>query len=1151
MAPAPPASPQKRVTRARAAAKKGATDPKTSSDKPAPKPQTRKRGQPVEEKAAEGDMPEVVEPLRKSARRVATAAPARRLKITPLQDATKSQLLPQPEDGAPRQATKMPRATRLTKATVADAETTEIEAPEEPAKPKRAASTKSKGTSKTTASKLRGRPKKEEVDEQEMGVEDNNMTRQTRARAGSNATSTRALAVAPSKAAMPKKKVTFQDLPECDKENQPVLRAKKDEKGKAAASAGGIRAKPVRRPAVISRTKAKQSTTKAMAEAPMQTVLTPKKVTQIAKSSSPTGSDEDELNGAKTPIRDLSQSPKRNVNIIRTVSPVKKLDFGSQVLPLSPVKSQNQSTLLSPARRPPPSPFKETLRESPKRGDGSLLISAGPKSDEMNTDGDVALSINKMLLQSPKKLALETSIFPQSVSKAHKSPLKASLLQSPPKRPISPVKTRSAIKVKPDERTHTEEGAVCTVTPEVKVSNHPSASMSPGRPLGVRRMSQDELEEEPECTIDFDQSIVDIRSPFKLEQEDMIAVDPASEGSDHIQITEQDLQLHCITAQPEAHSETQSDVLTAHENSSIDQQVQNVELMATAPANIMPRGQTPAKPVAFLFRSSHLRDDDESSEDELQSPVKMTSVETPATAFGSRSRLSTASRGVIEQNPGFTPLATQLSGWLASSPDKRPVKKYQQRGIFSPVAAQHVPGEIVIDRQSPATSRVSTEPRLSVTGRRSAGVRQSMAPRSSLCISIGGTPDKSTYFADEMAVKDLEEEIENMQHEDQNQDMFRAANSEESSDRTLVEDSASVEEVEGPESDQQAGRHQMEEQDLMEEVVTVAKDISCELEPEATEGESRQQVLENSQDSTGSSVYGDENAVPTETAALVLENSPTEIDECSNTPVAVPSTTNRAPLQDFTTPLRPAQRGSQFPHTVVSKVPLRPEGHTSLIKVTRKRSRSLSAGPPSVKKTPILHASEITRSRTINTFSLAKTELVSPFSTITTTPSQHSFAPSDFGDSTLDGIEIDEVEDDENLPPITPTTATPRGVAAAAAPSKTPRTAQTPAPPPACGGVLQGAVVFVDVHTTEGADASGIFIELLTQMGAKCVRSWAWNPRASMGVNVDEAASAPAGANSKIGITHVVYKDGGKRTLEKVRDTDGVVKCVGVGWVLE
>ncbi|KAG8416102.1 hypothetical protein J3459_013803 [Metarhizium acridum] len=62
-------------------------------------------------------------------------------------------------------------------------------------------------------------------------------------------------------------------------------------------------------------------------------------------------------------------------------------------------------------------------------------------------------------------------------------------------------------------------------------------------------------------------------------------------------------------------------------------------------------------------------------------------------------------------------------------------------------------------------------------------------------------------------------------------------------------------------------------------------------------------------------------------------------------------------------------------------------------------------------------------------------------------------------------------------------------------------------------------------------------------MGAKCVKTWNWNPSGSL---TSEGASS-----SKVGITHVVFKDGGKRTMEKVRESNGVVHCVGVSWVLE
>jgi len=123
-------------------------------------------------------------------------------------------------------------------------------------------------------------------------------------------------------------------------------------------------------------------------------------------------------------------------------------------------------------------------------------------------------------------------------------------------------------------------------------------------------------------------------------------------------------------------------------------------------------------------------------------------------------------------------------------------------------------------------------------------------------------------------------------------------------------------------------------------------------------------------------------------------------------------------------------------------------------------------------------------------------------------------------------------------------------------------------------GILTGAVVYVDVHTTEGADASGIFVELLTQLGARCVKQWNWSPKNSVNTPVgkggfglggsDEgireigqvgtpggSGQGSIGGGGKIGITHVVYKDGGRRTLEKVKESNGVVQCVGVAWVLE
>ncbi|CAF3592858.1 hypothetical protein SNK03_001702 [Fusarium graminearum] len=121
--------------------------------------------------------------------------------------------------------------------------------------------------------------------------------------------------------------------------------------------------------------------------------------------------------------------------------------------------------------------------------------------------------------------------------------------------------------------------------------------------------------------------------------------------------------------------------------------------------------------------------------------------------------------------------------------------------------------------------------------------------------------------------------------------------------------------------------------------------------------------------------------------------------------------------------------------------------------------------------------------------------------------------------------------------PSTPVAATPSKSdlwSSLGTPARTPRRDLNPA-------ILRGAVVFVDVYTSEGADASSIFVDLLTQMGAKCMKSWSWNP----------TSSENDMTSSKVGITHVVFKDGSKRTLEKVRESNGVVQCVGVSWVLD
>ncbi|OJK03934.1 hypothetical protein ASPACDRAFT_75452 [Aspergillus aculeatus ATCC 16872] len=222
------------------------------------------------------------------------------------------------------------------------------------------------------------------------------------------------------------------------------------------------------------------------------------------------------------------------------------------------------------------------------------------------------------------------------------------------------------------------------------------------------------------------------------------------------------------------------------------------------------------------------------------------------------------------------------------------------------------------------------------------------------------------------------------------------------------------------------------------------------------------------------------------------------------------------------TPVKNRIPQMQTVHTV-SKVPLKPEGQISPLKISRKRGLSLSGASP-------IRAS--TRIRT------------------------STFAPTQQTDPPLLPRKSPRLQRVSMTRPVAPVTQPAEPKNERSTPAKRPP--QSPSPTksakaprrsmsaPAPKLALQGAVVYVDVHTTEGEDASGIFIELLQQMGARCIKNWCWNPRASL---APEEGLEPK--EGKVGVTHVVFKDGSARTLEKVRHARGLVKCVGVGWVLD
>ena len=257
------------------------------------------------------------------------------------------------------------------------------------------------------------------------------------------------------------------------------------------------------------------------------------------------------------------------------------------------------------------------------------------------------------------------------------------------------------------------------------------------------------------------------------------------------------------------------------------------------------------------------------------------------------------------------------------------------------------------------------------------------------------------------------------------------------------------------------------------------------------------EVAKPIQQSQESDQYGDENELP-------------QMVSTENVMQAVNPVTQSA----FVTPAKVFYNRPQVIHTT-SKVPLKgaEEDSPSELKVPKKRSKSL-AGPLvelNLSEDP-LFAKDVSKVPNV-----ASTEYER---TITETPK-----------------------------PI----ATPKSPGKLARDARTPSIdlasiARSPAKSVRKGSdaqILRGAVVHVDVHTTEGADASGIFVELLTSMGAKCIKQWTWNPRTSLVAGEDPTAKG------KVGITHVVFKDGSKRTLQKVREAKGLVLCIGVGWVLE
>jgi hypothetical protein len=933
------------------------------------------------------------------------------------------------------------------------------------------------------ATRTRGRPKKAAEPSKEEPQPTKPATRTTRTKktaepeseapaepAKKPATRTRGSATAPTKStaaksATAKKTVKFEEPEKENIEPAPTKTAR----GKAAETATtGLRAKPVRR-TVASSTAARASTRAGAGTAKTSgqeskyekpTPLSPKKVTQMAMhnranitksdSNAPESEDElaaDEKTTAKPKAKAMSGVRVRGGMKLQVPRPVPK-----------PTSDENEvenevpvSTVIlgSPCRRPPPSPWKDSLKTPAKRADGlPALAQSAVRPPARLFDGETG----QQQQQQPQS-ALKTSLFASPAKRSQSamnglalhpaggmqltapSPFKTSLL-SPPKRPMSPNKPSflglgSPQKQQEDETMFGRSPApkpTLLATPlvaehsdgqgnglsageldipedveEEEEEREPNRLLFPGRMSAVLpRHADPALDQEESKHEESDREEDHQEEHPKEDQVDLVA-DDIQQVEEHV-----DDPMHLDEPEPETvMARSEREFTTTPPASPPNQQQQNAGFFGLREKDLNPM---------------HDQEDTESEdEDELATNENlMPATPCPATSrtttgnnnamsvrsanFGDRSSVK---RARTDDKFGFTPLTGRLNAWgVASSPLK--------------MGRPESPG---IDVLSQEDDEAQTVPQTKTPGTAS--------------------PMRNTYFDEAIAQTNIEEH-----HEQNNEQQVEEPITSEPMD---TEDGVLT-----PEFD---------DIPVTEEDVSLAAEAN---EMSLMEPAQVEDMLHDDALSEASQEYGDENAIPIDPTLLV------------------PPTT---PQRNF----------SEVRHVhTVSKVPTKPADDSTPRPRVKRRGHSIS-------RLPVQRPTQgLQRNATVISYSPTKKATQ---------------------------IEETEAEDRaESAPPVTPAKSE---WSIAGTPARTPRRDLNPA-------LLRGAVVFVDVHTSEGADASGIFVELLSQMGARCVKSWPWNP-----------TSPPQDGGSRIGITHVVYKDGGKRTLEKVRESAGVVQCVGVSWVLE
>lgn len=847
-----------------------------------------------------------------------------------------------------------------------------------------------------------------------------------------------------------RKKVTF-DAPE--KENVDPDATKKSGSN-AAPVATGLRARPVRKAPVPraargAATRAAGSTSSANpASAPSKgakTPLSPKKVTQVPYSRDDS---EDELTAMdKPPVRSMVKDPLKPP--ASALSSFRKPDLRRDQPEPPPEESQSQEgdeddnegegehlrrdALASPARRPPTSPPKDSIRSPAKRAEGLSLPKLPPKNSTAAPTTDAhATPFKASLLSTParrpqsaiKAFSLNLPSAGRNLSEENASARKASLLKSPAKRPHVPILPRpSPTPEDPAEETSSAAalGQASVVTQSsLEMMGPPETLDAPSDKPSVMTSSEKlMIEEHDEEAMDQLADELHLHLPPTLDFPGRLSAvlprhaDPALRDKPAI-LGQQPADQPQTPHQEPSSADVIEDPMMMDEPDTLPQ-------TATDPAGPVPGPAPPhstnPKGGAFGLREKdmdpyHNLDSDPENDDTIcRLQINHPPSATPATR---KSRRSLAPPRVSAA--GFTPLAQKLSAWAASSPTK-------------------------------------TAARMSVA-----------AAEVEMTLGVGPSPVKtSSFFEDEMTVRAESEATESLNNNKTAPDQVDG-----------VEDLMGA--VQEPEFDDDI---MVTEEDI--ELAAEADEMSL-LEPEPSSCQVTPTKSFDDSISDASQEYGDENEMPVDDPAL------SRGDTRGNVPVPAK------------TPMRTLHR--EF-HTV-SKVPLKPADESTPRPSRRRRAASITRLPAA------RPTQGLARSATVISYSPTKND------------------NSTNGDGGHRQRQRQRQRDTS-----TPTTPTKSEAAWSdmETPARTPRRDLNPS-------LLGGAVVFVDVHTSEGADASCIFVDLLGQMGARCVESWDWDPDGADG-------------SDKVGITHVVFKDGARRTLEKVREANGVVQCVGVSWVLE